>query len=153
MKLSEADISTHLNLVDLHNPRLEGFVLQGFPLKDLKPRRKLWFTLVAEQPAQVSEKEPGENFCWFSKRTRFDKPLVEKDEAAVGDAVIHDRPAHSVEEGDAVLVDVGGVEVPEQGGVLAAVHILGNLVSLQPVQSELQKWEFCGNMMIGEVTS
>ena len=63
MKLSEADISTHLNLVDLHNPRLEGFVLQGFPLKDLKPRRKLWFTLVAEQPAQVSEKEPWENFC------------------------------------------------------------------------------------------
>ena len=52
-----------------------------------------------------------------------------------------------------MLVDVGGVEVPEQGGVLAAVHILGNLVSLQPVQSELQKWEFCGNMMIGEVTS
>ena len=81
------------------------------------------------------------------------EPLVEKDEATVGDTVLHDGPAHGIEEGDAVLTDVGGVEVPEQGGVLAAVHILGNLVSLQPVQSELQKWEFCGNMVIGEVTS
>ena len=92
-------------------------------------------------------------FLLIFKENNDNKPLVEKDEAAVGDAVIHDRPAHSVEEGDAVLVDVGGVEVPEQGGVLAAVHILANLVSLQPVQSELQKWEFCGNMVIGEVTS
>ena len=62
------------------------------------------------------------------------KPLIEKDEAAVGDTVLHDGPAHGAEEGDAVLADVGGVEVPEQGGVLAACSILANLISLQPVQ-------------------
>ena len=48
------------------------------------------------------------------------KPLVEKDEAAVGDAVLHDRSAHGREEGDAVLADVGRVEVPEEGRVLTA---------------------------------
>ena len=62
------------------------------------------------------------------------KPLVEKDEATVGDTVPHDGPAHGIEEEDAVLVDVGGVEVPEQGGVLAACSILSNLIRLQPVQ-------------------
>ena len=64
------------------------------------------------------------------------KPLVEKDEAAVGDTVPHDGPAHGIEEGDAVLADVGGVEVPEQSGVLVARSILSNLVRLQPVQPE-----------------
>ena len=33
-----------------------------------------------------------------------------------------------------MLADVGGVEVPEQGGVFAACSILANLISLQPVQ-------------------
>ena len=48
------------------------------------------------------------------------KPLVEKDETAVRDTILHDRSAHGAEKGDAVLADVGGVEVPEQGGVLTA---------------------------------
>ena len=48
------------------------------------------------------------------------KPLVEKNEATVGDTVLHDRSAHGREEGDAVLADVGRVEVPEEGRVLTA---------------------------------
>ena len=75
------------------------------------------------------------------------KPLVEKDEATVGDTVLHDGPAHGIEEGDAVLTDVGGVEVPEQGGVLAACSILGNLVGLQPVQPGCKDENCSGNIV------
>ena len=52
----------HLNLVDLDNPRMDRVVLQGFPLKDLKPRCKLWLTLVAEQPAQIAKKVPYKDY-------------------------------------------------------------------------------------------
>ena len=59
----------HLNLVDLHNPRLDRVVLQGFPLKDLQSCCKLWLTLVAEQPAQITKKEPCKD-C-YPERTVF----------------------------------------------------------------------------------
>ena len=50
------------------------------------------------------------------------KPFIEKNEAAVRDAVLHDSFADNALEGDALPGDVGGVQVPEQGGVLVPVQ-------------------------------
>ena len=50
------------------------------------------------------------------------KPFIEKNEAAVRDAVLHDSFADNALEGDALLGDVGGVQVPEQGAVLVPVQ-------------------------------
>ena len=52
----------HLNLVDLHNPRMDRVVLQGFSLKDLQPCCKLWLAQAAEKSAQVTEEEPLQKF-------------------------------------------------------------------------------------------
>ena len=49
-------------------------------------------------------------------------PFIEKNEAAVRDAVLHDSFADNAPEGDALLGDVGGVQVPEQGAVLVPVQ-------------------------------
>ena len=50
------------------------------------------------------------------------KPFIEKNEAAVRDAVLHDSFADNALEGDALLGHVGGVQVPEQGAVLVPVQ-------------------------------
>ena len=50
------------------------------------------------------------------------KPFIEKNEAAVRDAVLHDSFADSALERDALPGDVGGVQVPEQGAVLVPVQ-------------------------------
>ena len=50
----------NLDLVDLDHPGLESLVFKRVPLKDLQTCRKLGIALIAEQPAQVAEKEPCE---------------------------------------------------------------------------------------------
>ena len=51
----------NLDLVDLDQPGLESLVFKRVPLKDLQTRRELGIALIAEQPAQVAEKEPCED--------------------------------------------------------------------------------------------
>ena len=50
----------NLDLVDLDHPGLESLVFKHVPLEDLQTRRELGIALIAEQPAQVAEKEPCE---------------------------------------------------------------------------------------------
>ena len=57
----------HLNPVDLHNPRMDRVVLQGFSLKDLQPCCKLWLAQAAEKSAQVTEEEPLQRFQIFPR--------------------------------------------------------------------------------------
>ena len=54
----------------------------------------------------------------YSECKTYMKPFIEKNEAAVRDAVLHDSFADDALEGDALFADVGGVQVPEQGAVL-----------------------------------
>ena len=51
----------NLDLVDLDQPRSKSLVLKRVPLEDLQTRRELGIALIAEQPAQVAEKEPCED--------------------------------------------------------------------------------------------
>ena len=56
----------NLDLVDLDHPGLESLVFKRVPLEDLQTRRELGIALIAEQPAQVAEKEPcGDSRCYL----------------------------------------------------------------------------------------
>ena len=57
----------------------------------------------------------------FEYKTNM-KPFIEKNEAAVRNAILHDSFADNALEGDALLGHVGGVQVPEQGAVLVPVQ-------------------------------